>query len=148
MKVILLKSVKGIGQKDDVKEVKDGYGTNFLVARGLAVMVTPQVLAEYESRKKNTSQHHSKLEKDALALKEKIEGMILNAELSASDSGAVFGSLGVKEVTGLLKAKDINIDKSQIKMNSPIKKIGESKIQIDLYKDISAELKINVEKAK
>lgn len=144
MKVILLQSVKGIGQKGEIKEVKDGFARNFLIARNLAKAATSQVVASYEAEKKNISEHDEKMRSDAQALKIKIESLTLQAQLKTNSEGIIFGSLQPKDIAQLLKEKGIAVSKDQIKINSPIKKIGASNVDIELYKDISARLTVAV----
>ena len=145
MKAILLKSIKDLGQKGDVKEVKEGYGRNFLLARGLAILATQGAVSFRQSELKNLAEHELKLEKDAEILKQKIEQSPLLAHVSTNEHGVVFGSINVKDITDLLKEKGIVVDKSQIEIKSPIKKIGETIVKINLYKNVKADLKIIVE---
>jgi|SRR3989339_190851 len=145
MKIILLKSVKDLGQKGDIKEVKEGYGRNFLLARGLAVLATQEAVSSHQSELKNLSEHEAKLKKSAEVLKQKIEEAPLLAHVSTNAQGVVFGSLGVKDIIDLLKEKGIVLDKSQIEIKSPIKKIGETVVKIDLHKNIQADLKIKID---
>ena len=145
MKVILLKSIKDLGQKGDVKEVKEGYGRNFLLARGLAILATQGAVSFRQSELKNLAEHELKLEKDAEILKQKIEQSPLLAHVSTNEHGVVFGSINVKDITDLLKEKGIVVDKSQIEIKSPIKKIGATIVKINLYKNVKADLKIIVE---
>lgn len=143
MKIILLKSVKDLGQKGEIKKVKEGYGRNFLIARGLAKLATSSVISERESEVKNLQEHELKLKKDAEDLKRKIESAVLSANVATNDQGIVFGSLNVKDIVKLLKEKGIVIDKSQIDLKSPIKKLGETAIKVNLYKkEIIANLKV------
>lgn len=144
MKVILLQSVKGIGQKGEIKEVKDGFARNFLIARNLAKAATAQVVAGHEAEKKNAFEHDEKMRSDAQALKQKIESLTLQAQLKTNSEGIIFGSLQPKDIAQLLKEKGIVVSKDQIKINSPIKKIGTSNVDVELYKDISARLTVAV----
>lgn len=145
MKVILLQSIKDLGQKGDVKEVKEGYGRNFLLARGLAVLATQGAVSSRQSELKNLAEHEAKLKKDAEILKQKIESSPLLAHVSTNEHGIVFGSINAKDITDLLKEKGITVDKSQLEIKSPIKKIGETVVKINLYKNIEADLKLRVE---
>ncbi len=145
MKVILLQSIKDLGQKGDVKEVKEGYGRNFLLARGLAVLATQGAVSSRQSELKNLAEHEAKLKKDAEILKQKIEAAPLLAHVSTNEQGVVFGSINVKDIADLLKEKGIAVDKTQLEIKSPIKKIGETIVKINLYKNIKADLKLKVE---
>jgi large subunit ribosomal protein L9 len=145
MKVILLKSVKDLGQKGDVKEVKEGYGRNFLLARGLAVLATQGAISFRQSELKNLAEHELKLEKDAEMLKQKIEMSPLLARVSTNEQGAIFGSINVRDIVDLLKEKGIIVNKAQLEIKSPIKKIGETVVKINLYKNIRANLKLKIE---
>lgn len=144
MKIILLEDVKGIGKANTVQEVKDGYAVNFLI---------PKKLAEYYNVK-NEHELNAKLEKlakdeaerraKATELKEKIDALTLNFFLK-TNHGLTFGSVSQKQIIEELKKHDINIAHTTFNNKSLKLGIGEHTISIKLYKDIHAELKINVE---
>ena len=125
--------------------MKEGYGRNFLLAQGLAILATQGAVSYHQSELKNLSEHEAKLKRDAEILKQKVEEAPLLAHVSINERGVVFGSIIAKDITDLLKEKGVVIDKSQIEIKSPIKKIGETVVKINLHKNIKADLKLRVE---
>jgi large subunit ribosomal protein L9 len=140
MKIILLKDIKGLGKKLEVKEVKDGYGRNFLVIRGLAEIATPEALQKLEAQKKIREAERQKL---VAKLKEevgKIEALSLNFKMKVGEKGETFGSVNQKDIESELSRhgyKDLKIE-----LEKPIKTLGEHIVQIDLGEGIKAKVKI------
>ncbi len=143
MKVILLNDVPKLGKKGDVKNVADGYGRNFLLARGLAVVYTDN------SRKVLDAQNEEMAEKDAenrviaQELKKKLEALILEFKVKAKE-GRVSGSVSSKQIEEALKEKGITVDKRKIRSNGPINTLGTTNVEIELYKDIIGIIKVKL----
>lgn len=146
MKVILLEDVKGKGKKGDLINVSDGYGRNFLIARGLATEPNAQIQNDF-SGKASAAQY--KIDTDTAAAKEnasKLEGKTFELKVKGGDSGKLFGSITSKEISELIKNKTgIAIDKKKIEVET-IKTFGVFPCTIKLYKGISAKISINVVK--
>jgi len=145
MKVILNKDVKGTGRAGDVVEVSEGYARNFLFRRNLAEKETEEKIKAHKHIKKNERQKKAENREDALEKKEKIESVELNIPKTAGDNGQLFGSVTKKDIVKQLK-KDhkITINKKDMVLENNIKDLGTTKIKVKLYKNISAELKVNV----
>jgi len=143
MKVILLKDVKGMGRKFDVKEVKNGYGRNFLVARGLAEAATKESLNRLEAKRKVWEEERQKLI-DKLKLEaKKLEEVNLNFKMKVGEKGETFGSVSRKDIeTELAKHGYKNV---KIEMDKPVKGIGEHSITVDLGEGIGVKLKVKTE---
>ncbi|MRJ06526.1 MAG: 50S ribosomal protein L9 [Epsilonproteobacteria bacterium] len=144
MKVILLEDVKGLGKRGEIKEVKDGYGRNYLIPRKLAKVATPQAIKEWEKIK---AEEEAKLQEELKKineLKEKIEGLKLVIRHKLGANGQLYGAITNKEIAQELKNHGIEIDKRDI--NSPtIKSVGEYEIDIKLGHGIHATLHLVVE---
>ncbi len=144
MKIILLKDVAQLGQKGDIKEVKDGYGRNFLLARGLAKLLTPDVLREAEALKKQRESAHI-LEASAFetALKNlKDKNIVIEAK--ANEQGGLFRAVSAKQIIAALKkAGGKEITEADLKINEPIKNIGEHNLEIK-RREASEKIKIVV----
>ncbi|BCD62222.1 large subunit ribosomal protein L9 [Nitratiruptor sp. YY08-26] len=145
MKVLLIKDVKNLGKAGEVKEVKDGYGKNFLIARGYAKLATPEVIEAWEKEQAQKAQKEAQEIKELQALKEKIENMKLVIKHKAGANGALFGAITNKEVAQALKEKGIEIDKKHIDIHPPIKQAGEYNIDVKLGHGIHATLDLVVE---
>ncbi len=145
MKVLLIKDVANLGKAGEVKEVKDGYGKNFLIARGFAKLATPEVIEAWEKEQAKKAQEQAKEIEKLNALKEKIESMKLVIKHKAGANGALFGAITNKEVAQALKEKGIEIDKKHIDIHPPIKQAGEYEIDVKLGHGIHAKLDLVVE---
>ncbi len=131
MKVILLQDVPGTGRKYDVKEVRDGYGRNFLIARNLAKLATPQAIKKIEEEKK-IQEEERKIQEDLL---EKtlagLENLKITIDAKENEKGHLFAGIHIKEIREALKKQHhLEIPEDMIELNKPIKETGEHKIKI------------------
>ena len=130
MKVIFLQNVKKKGQKDEVKEIGDGFARNFLIPQKLAVEATPNALNDLKKRidaKAGKTEKHSKEFQSAL---DKLAEFTLIIKKKASPEGHLFSGITVKEILSLLKEKEIRLDEKNLDLRSPIKKVGELELPI------------------
>ena len=124
MKVLLIKDVKSLGKAGEIKEVKDGYGHNFLVARGYAKIATNEVLRQYEAAKKREAQELEDQISNFKDLKKELAKIRVSIKKPVGDGGALFGSVTKDEVSNALKEqKNIEIDKKILDFDT-IKHIG------------------------
>ncbi len=144
MKVLLIKDVKNLGKAGDVKEVKDGYGQNFLINKGFAKLATPEVLKEYEELK---AKEEAKLKEEIEKLnsyKEKIESNIIKIERQSAPVG-IKGSVTNRNIADELKNQlGIDIDHKNINLKKAIKTEGLHEVDIKLGHGIHARLKVEV----
>ncbi|MDR2118107.1 MAG: 50S ribosomal protein L9 [Tannerellaceae bacterium] len=144
MQIILKEDIVNLGYKDDIVTVKDGYGRNFLIPQGKAVIASEsakKVLAE------NLKQRVHKLEKikeDAQALAVKLEGVTLTIGAKTSSSGTIFGSVSNIQIAEALSKAGIDIDRKIIYLKDPVKEVGSYKALVRLHKDISVEIPFDV----
>ena len=144
MKVILLEDVKGKGKKGDLINVSDGYGRNFLIARGLATEPNAQIQNDFSGK---ASAEKFRIDTETAAAKEsaaKLDGKTFEMKASGGDSGKLFGSITSKEIAEFIKSKTgITIDKKKIEADT-IKAFGTYPCTVKLYKGISAKINISV----
>lgn len=146
MKVILLKKVKGLGEKYDTKEVADGYARNFLLPQNLAEISTPERAAIMKERKaKEISDAQKDLER-VEALAEKLEMLEIIVKAKAQEDGTLYGSVGPKEIAAAVKKHHTSIDEKQISIKNPIKKLGEHEAVINLNHGLEAPITVIVER--
>ena len=144
MKVIFLKDVKGVANKGEIKDVKEGYARNMLFKKNLALEATPGNIAKMEKENEKIIAAEINRVDDAKVMAEKLNKVSVTLTKQAGDSGTLFGASTSQEVSKALKAQDIDIDKKLLQMDAPIKKTGETKVKVNLYKDIKAEITVIV----
>ena len=143
MKVILNQDIKGVGKKDQIINASDGYATNFLFPKNLAVPADKTNMSKLQARKDSYEFKKEEERKKALKEKEEIEKITLVIEVKSGDNGKIFGSITSKEIAeNLEKQYKINVDKKKIAMEN-IKNIGSYIVEIKLFEKITAKLKIN-----
>jgi len=146
MKVIFLKDLKNQGKKGEIKEVKDGYGKNFLIKNGYAVMATEtgvkRLNEENEQMKKQELENIQKCNQ----MKEKLEKITLKFKVKTGTQDRVFGTVSTKMIAEELKKKDFNIDKKIIKLDGQLSSLGVHNVKIELHKEVVANLKIELMK--
>ena len=147
MKVILTEDVRGTGKKGDMVTVKDGFGRNFLLPKGLAIPALEGNVKRLDSLMKNIQSKKTREAKNAEELKAKLEEMPLVIKMKAGEDGKLFGSVTHKDVAEAIKnVSGIEIDKKMIRIEEPIKMTGAHTIEVHLQQDVDAFVKIEVEK--
>lgn len=145
MKIILLKDVKGLGKAGDLVNSKDGYSRNFLFPRNLAIEATPANLKKWEEDNKKKEDRKQQEENEALKLKEKIETLTVTLKGKGGEGGRLFGSITSKDIADGLKSQHkIEIDRRKIELKDNIKVTGVQEIDVRVYPEITAKLKVNV----
>ena len=149
MKVLLLADVKGQGKKDQIVEVSDGYARNFLFPKKLAVAADAKVLSEAKS-KEEAKQFRLKEEKAAaVALAEKLGSLTVTIGASSGGDGRLYGSITSKDIAEkLMQQHKIDIDKRKLVLNENIKSYGTYNVDVKVYPEVSAKLKVVVTEGK
>ena len=145
MKVILLKDVKGIGKKQDVVNVKDGYGANYLIPNRLAVMYSDRSQEILNVQKKAEADNIERMKAEAREAAKKLETIVLQFDAKGSGDGRMFGTISTKQIQQELKEKHgIEIDKRKFVDKQTVDHFGYSKLTIELYKGITGTITILV----
>ena len=144
MKIVLLERVQKLGQMGDIVDVKSGYARNFLLPFHKALRATEQNIKYFEDQKSTLEAKNLENIKEAESLKTKINGNSFTLIRSASDTGALYGSVSAKDIKDVVADNGILIAKNQINLEKPIKELGVYKIIISLHPEISSEITINV----
>lgn len=145
MKVLLIKDVKSLGKAGEVKEVKDGYGKNFLIGKGFAKQATPEVMQEWEKEQEKIKQALEEEIQEANIIKEKLESFKFTVKHKVGANGHLIGSVTNKEIAAIMHEQaDIVIDKKQIILKDKIKDIGIYEVECKLGNAISATATIDV----
>lgn len=142
MQVILREDVPNLGQTGELVNVKDGYGRNYLIPRGLAVLATPRNMRRLEHEKRVISQRDLKRRKDAQSVKKKIESLSLTIAKHTGEEDKLFGSVTTREIADALQEEGFNIDRRTIQLDQPIKTLGVYTVTVKLAREITANLKL------
>ena len=145
MKLLLKEDVDGLGFCGDEVEVKDGYGRNFLIPKGKALLATPNNLKAFNHQKRVVQGKLTKVIAAAQGIADEIKKITCLVKKKVGDTGKMFGSVTAQELADLLKAQGVDVDRRKIQIAEPIKKAGEYKIPIKLHSNVMAEIKLVVE---
>ena len=145
MKVILSKDVQGTGKAGDVVNVSDGYARNMLLPKGYATEATEGNIRSLKKQKAIAAEKKAEEKAAAQQTAEKIGKVSVEIKTKAGEGGRIFGSITSKDIADALKAQhNITVDKKKILLDSPIKQTGEMTVEIKLYTDVNAKLKVVV----
>lgn len=143
MIVILNRDVKGTGKAGDVVKVSDGYARNLLIPKGYATEATEGNVRSLEKQKAVAAEKKAQEKAAAQAQAEKIKELSVTIKTKAGDGGRIFGSITSKDIADALKAQhNITVDKKKIQLANPIKSTGQLDVNIKLYTEVSASLKV------
>ena len=146
MKVIFIKDVKGQGKKGDIKEVKDGYGNNFLIKNGYAVLYTKTSVERLNEENRIRDEKEQQLIKECKEIKEKLEKLDLKIKVKTGKEDKVFGSVSTKQIVNELQKLNFDIDKKKIKLDTELSSLGTHIVNIELHKQVNAKLKVTLVK--
>ena len=142
MKVIFIKDLRGQGKKNDIKEVSDGYATNFLIKNGYAVKYTKTSGSILDEQLKERELNEKENIKIANEVKNKLEKETIKFNVKVGKESKVFGSISTKQIAEELKKIGYNIDKKNIKIDIPLASLGTHIVKISLHKKVEANLKV------
>ncbi|MFC3747257.1 50S ribosomal protein L9 [Paenibacillus sp. GCM10012306] len=145
MKVIFLKDVKGQGKKGQVKEVSEGYATNFLLPRGLVRPATEGNVKVLENQAAAEQRRKDNEKEEAQNLGKKLDELTLTMKAKAGEGGRLFGAITSKQIAeALASANGITVDKRKIELNEPIRHLGVTQVSVKLHTEVKATLKVQV----
>ncbi|MBD5346747.1 MAG: 50S ribosomal protein L9 [Bacteroides sp.] len=144
MKVILKEDITNLGYKDDVVEVKSGYGRNYLIPQGKAVIATDSALKILAENQRQRAHKLAKIKADAEAIAAALEGVKLTIGAKTSSTGTIFGSVNALQIAEALEKLGHNIDRKLIEVKESIKEVGEYNATIKLHKEVVVEVPFEV----
>src|SRR6202521_3132912 len=146
MEVILKEDVAKLGSRGDVVKVAEGFGRNYLLPRKLAIEASKGNKAVIEQMKAATVRRTAKEKSSAEALAKQLDGVSVSFERRSGEHDQLFGSVTSGDIADALTKKGFNIDRRKIQVHEPLKTVGEFAVPVKLHKEVTAHLKVVIEK--
>ncbi|GAA4375243.1 50S ribosomal protein L9 [Hymenobacter koreensis] len=144
MEVILKDDVKGLGYKNDIVSVKPGYGRNYLLPQGIAVLADKTNKKIVAENVRQAAHKADKIKGDAQGLADRIGDTTIEVPAKVGESGRIFGRVTTLQIADALKAKGFDVDRKRISLDSEPASIGEYTATIDLHREVKHKLRVNV----
>ena len=146
MRVILREEVEKLGDAGEVVSVRDGYGRNYLLPRGLAVLATEKDVARFEHDKRVIAARSAKLSKELSAQAEKLNQVSVSITAQVGEGDKLYGSVTSRDIAEALKAQGVTVDVKKLQLAEPIKTLGVTEVPLKLGQNVSASIKVWVVK--
>jgi large subunit ribosomal protein L9 len=144
MEVILKQDIAGLGYKNDIVKVKAGYGNNYLIPNGIALIATDSNKKLVQENIRQASHKAAKIKQDAQSLADKIGEFTAEIRTKAGESGKIFGAVTALQIADVLKAKGFDIDRKKVVLKESPKQLGSYTATLDLHKEVKHEIKVSV----
>jgi large subunit ribosomal protein L9 len=144
MEIILKQDVAGLGYKNDLVKVKSGFGRNYLIPQGVAIIASESNKKMMAENARQASHKAAKLKQDAEELAAKIGELVIEIGAKAGESGKIFGAVTAFQVAEALKSKGYDVERRKIQFKEQPKQVGTYNLTLDLHKEVKHEIKINV----
>lgn len=144
MEVILKQDIKSLGEKDDIVTVKPGYGRNYLIPQGFAILATPSAKKVLAENLKQAAFKQEKIKKDAEGVAAKLADVKLTIGAKAGETGKIFGAVNTIQVADALKAKGFEVDRRRITFETEPKTLGEYVANLNLHKEVKVKVAFEV----
>ncbi len=144
MEVILKQDVKKLGEKDDIVSVKPGFGRNYLIPQGHAILATESARKVLAENIKQAQFKQEKIKKDADAIAAKLEGVTLSIGAKAGESGKIFGAVNTIQVSDALKKLGFEVDRRRITFETDVKFVGDYIANLNLHKEVKVQVPFTV----
>jgi len=144
MEIILKEDFTGLGYKNDIVKVKDGFGRNYLLPRGVAILATESNRKIVTENVKQAAHKAEKVKTAALNIAEQVGDMVLSIVTKAGESGKIFGAVTSLQISDALKARGIEVDRKKIALKGEVKMLGDYIAVLDLHKEVKKEVAFSV----
>jgi large subunit ribosomal protein L9 len=144
MEVILKQDVAGLGYKNDIVKIKAGYGNNYLIPNGFALIANDSNKRLVNENVRQAAHKAAKVKQDAEALAAKVGDLTIELKTKAGESGKIFGAITALQISDALKAKGLDIDRKKVVLKESPKQLGTYTALLDLHKEVKHEIKVNV----
>ena len=144
MEIILKQYITNLGHKDDIVEVKNGYGRNYLIPQGFAILATKSAKKIHTENLKQRAHKEEKIKNEAMALAETIKAVEIKIGAKTSSTGKIFGSVNTIQIADILKEKGIEVDRKKIVIKDSVKEVGKYNAIVKLHREVDVELPFEV----
>ncbi len=144
MNLILTQDIEKLGQAGDVVKVKAGYGRNYLLPRGLAMLATEGRVKELEHKHRVVEDRVRKEVAGHELVAKQLEGLALDFEVKVGEEGKLFGSVTNADIGARLAERNFRVDRRKIELPEPIKQVGEYEVTVKLHREVRAQIRVNV----
>ena len=148
MEVILKEDIKGLGYKNDLVTVKGGYGRNYLIPKGLALVASHSNKKRIAEDVKQAAHKAEKIKQDAETLASSIGEVVLEISSKAGENGKIFGAVTALQISDALKTKGFEIDRKKISFKTQVKTLGDYEVILDLHREVQHSVAFKVVEAK
>ncbi|MCD6471862.1 50S ribosomal protein L9 [Candidatus Aerophobetes bacterium] len=147
MKIVLMQDIEHLGKKEEIVEVSDGYGRNFLLPKKIALQATPANIKQLEEKKRTVQEKKEKGKLKALKIAKKLKGAKLTIERELGKEGKLFGAVTSHDIAQEIEKKfHLDIDHRKINLEEPIKVIGIEKVSLKLHPEVRIEVEVEIKK--
>ncbi len=144
MKIILRADVENLGRLGDVVDVRPGYGRNFLIPHGYAMLASASNIKSFELERKKLQTKMDQIRSDAQALAEKLNDYVLTIPMRVGENDKLYGAVAAHTIADLLIAEGFDIDRRRVLLETPIRTLGEHPVRIRLHADVIPTINVNV----
>jgi len=144
MEVILKQDVTGVGYKNDIVKVKAGYGNNYLIPNGFALIASESNKRLITENVRQAAHKASKIKQDAEAIAAKVGDLTIEIGTKAGESGKIFGAVTALQIADVLKSKGFDIDRKKVHLKEVPKQLGTYTVTLDLHKEVKHEIQVKV----
>jgi large subunit ribosomal protein L9 len=144
MELILKQDVAGLGYKNDIVKVKAGYGNNYLIPNGIALIANDSNKRLVNENVRQAAHKAAKVKQDAEAIAAKVGDLTIEIKTKAGESGKIFGAVTALQISDALKAKGFDIDRKKVVLKESPKQLGTYKATLDLHKEVKHEISVKV----
>ncbi len=144
MEIILKQYITNLGHKDDIVVVKNGYGRNYLIPQGFAILATKSAKKIHAENLKQRAHKEEKIKNEAMTLAETIKAVEIKIGAKTSSTGKIFGSVNTIQIADILKEKGIEVDRKKIVIKDSVKEVGKYNAIVKLHREVDVELPFEV----
>ncbi len=144
MEIILKEDIQNLGHKNDIIEVKNGYGRNYLIPQGLAILATPSAKKVHAENLRQRAHKEEKVKNEALEVAKTLEGKSFTIGAKASSTGKIFGSVNTIQIAEALTKEGFNVERKNISMKDDAKEVGTYTATVKLHREVKVDISVEV----